>query len=169
MWGTQVGCETTIWYFFKTWMVWDRWPILHSSAKEVHIDFMQFSQWPKVTDPDPGSFLPILSYLSTCKTKKSLWAPFIWPGSCDLDPEMQESSWKILHFFCFYVYIHICLEFYALEVLDYDISQLVVHVVTALNILDWRQNHYIFQDQKMFRPVLSWYDLVSLSQVLLLS
>ena len=28
---------------------------LHSSPKEVHTDFIQFSWWPWVTDPDPGS------------------------------------------------------------------------------------------------------------------
>ncbi len=28
---------------------------IHSSPKEVHIDFIQFSWWPWVTDPDPGS------------------------------------------------------------------------------------------------------------------
>ncbi len=28
---------------------------LQSSPKEVHIDFIQFSHWPRVTDPDPGS------------------------------------------------------------------------------------------------------------------
>ncbi len=29
--------------------------LLHSSPKEVHIDFTQFSRWPRVTDPDPWS------------------------------------------------------------------------------------------------------------------
>ncbi len=28
---------------------------LQSSPKEVHIDFIQFSKWPQVTDPDTGS------------------------------------------------------------------------------------------------------------------
>ncbi len=28
---------------------------LHSSPKELHIDFIQFSWWPRVTDPCPGS------------------------------------------------------------------------------------------------------------------
>ncbi len=27
---------------------------VHSSPTEVHIDFIQFSQWPWVTEPDPG-------------------------------------------------------------------------------------------------------------------
>ena len=29
---------------------------MHSSPKEVHIDFIQFSWWPRVTDIDPGSY-----------------------------------------------------------------------------------------------------------------
>ncbi len=33
-----------------------RLTILHSSPKEVHIDFTQYSQWPPVTDPYPGSW-----------------------------------------------------------------------------------------------------------------
>ncbi len=31
-------------------------PNIHSSPKEVYIDFTQFSQWPRVKDPDPSSF-----------------------------------------------------------------------------------------------------------------
>ncbi len=30
MWETQVACETTLRHFFKTCMIWDRWPTLQS-------------------------------------------------------------------------------------------------------------------------------------------
>ncbi len=36
--------------------LWIRYTfILHSSPKELHIDFNQFSGWPQLTEPDPGS------------------------------------------------------------------------------------------------------------------
>ncbi len=78
--------------FYGTWwdLIWD--PTFIHSSPEVHIVFIQFSQWAQVTDPDPGSCrvcqmvfgwickrprskipygsLALLRFLSTCHLRK---------------------------------------------------------------------------------------------------
>ncbi len=48
---------------------------LHSSPKEVHIDFAQFSWWPRVTDPDPGScqVCQMVLYFVLCCDNVHIW------------------------------------------------------------------------------------------------
>ena len=44
--------RSTLWQVNHHRMIWESWEV-HSSPKEVHIDFIQLSRWPRVTDPDP--------------------------------------------------------------------------------------------------------------------
>ena len=45
---------------------------VHSSPKEVHIDFVQFSRWPWLTDPNPGAWQVCQMVLGVICKKKPL-------------------------------------------------------------------------------------------------
>ena len=70
-------------YFFHiyNWISDTSLDTVHSSPKEVHIDFAQFFWWPQVTDPNPGSCQDCQMVLGViCKrphSKNSLW---FWHG-----------------------------------------------------------------------------------------
>ncbi len=54
IWLHQAKRSLLVWWqLFRILLYWHH--RLHSSPKEVHIDFVQFSRWPWVTDPDLGS------------------------------------------------------------------------------------------------------------------
>ncbi len=65
MWETQVACETTMWHFFKTCMVWDRWEI-------SWFDTGHFTHMAEITCP-----------YGTMPLKEVGQFPFTYPRCCD--------------------------------------------------------------------------------------